>query len=140
MKKLLLLAGMLLYAGSAHATPSFEVGYSTGLPRGVFCTTGTAVQINATRPAGFFGKVAGYRVQNQDSADSVWIGGVSVSSTSTTSTDLAVLGERLVAGADGTYMLGVDYQGGGIEVPLYCRAADAAGTAAALLSIFWFGY
>lgn len=141
MKKLLLLAGFLILGGigKAHAEAVFDVGYSTGLPIGVICTTGTVVQINATRPTGFTGKVVGYRVQNQDSADSVWNGGPNVSTTTTTSADLTNLGERLVAGADAPFPLGYDYQNSR-DARLYCRAADSAGASGVVLSVYWFGY
>lgn len=133
----------LAMSPSAHAQakPAFEIGYSSAMPIGVRCTTGTVVQINLTRPTGFNAIVAGYRVQNQDDTDPVWIGGVSVSTYSATAAALGALGEKLTAGADGTYPLGRDYNNGtATRIPLYCRAADAAGVSGAILSVYWFGY
>ena len=128
-------------SAQASPEPSYEIGYTSAIPTGVRCTTGTVVQINLTRPTGFNAIVAGYRVQNQDDADAVWIGGVSVSTYSATAAALTALGEKLTAGSDGTYPLGRDYNNGtAARIPLYCRAADAAGAAGAILSVYWFGY
>lgn len=134
MKKLLLLVGILFLARSARAEAVFDVGVTSHAVTGVVCTTGTVVQINLTRPTGFASKVTGWRVQNQDSGDSAWIGGLSVSTSAASN-----LGFRLVAGDDVTYPLGYNPINSA-EPPLYCRAEDAAGAAAVLLSVEWFGY
>ena len=134
MKKLLLLAGMLFCAGSAHAESVFDVGVTSHGVTGVACTTGTVVQINATRPTGFTSKVTAWRVQNQDGGDAVWIGGPAVSSSA-----LSGLGGRLVAGDDAVFGLGYNPVLSA-NPALYCLAANAAGAAAATLSVEWFGY
>ena len=150
MKKFLFtLALALALPGLARAEQAnFEVGYSSIATTGIACTTVTVVQINATRPTGFRANIAGYRITNQDSADAVWIGGPYVSTSTLqigSSTDFANLGEKLAAGASAPYALGKEYQSvvssaGAPLVRLYCKAADAAGAAGAVISIVWFGY
>ncbi len=145
MKKLLytlcLMAGL---SGAAHADgrPTFEVGYSSFSQYGVICTTGTAMQVNASDPGDRSGmRIAGYRVQNQDSADAVWLGDVDVSTHTTNGNATAVtnLGEKLSAGADGPYPFWRDRDGRS-KVALYCLAADAAGADGVALSVFHFYY
>lgn len=130
----------LSLAGEARASGSFDIGYTTFTQSGIFCTTGTVVQINLTRPDGFAAVPVGYRIQNQDSADSVWLGKVDVTTHTSTAANLLDLGEKLVAGADTTFQVGIDHRNTGARVPIYCRAADAAGAAAVLLSVLWFGF
>ena len=139
-KFLATLALVISLGGMAHAdTGVFEVSYPTHAVTGVTCSTGTVIQWNATRPTGFGGKVAGYRLQNQDSADSVWIGGITVSTSAATA-----LGTQLAGGAPGdsaVWMVGYDYsRSTPVNSPMYCRAADAAGAAGVLVSVEWFGY
>ena len=143
-KRLLGLAVLALVAcaGTAKAsdTPTYEIGYSSFGTRGVVCSTGTASQINLTAPVGFKSRVAGYRIQNQDSSKTVWLGGVSVSSSATNnnSTDLSNLGEQLISGANAPWGFGRDYSLSA-QVPIYCKAQDSA-TSGVLLSVIWFGY
>ena len=139
---ILFIFAVVLSCGEAQAgeQPTFEVGYSSFAVVGVRCSTGTAIQINATRPTGFTATPAGYRVQNQDSADTVWIGGVSVSSDTSTGGALTNLGEQLTNGSSGPYGVAKDYRSAAALVPVYCLAADAAGSAGAVLSVVWFGY
>lgn len=140
MKKFLLsLFAVVGLSGIASADSGiFHVGYATQAVTGVTCSTGTVFQLNLTRPTGFKGKVVGYRIQNQDSGDAVWIGGVTVS----TSAESA-RGEMLGPGSpgdSGVWMVGYDYiRATPIDVPLYCRAADAAGAAGVMVSVSWFG-
>jgi len=138
-KGLILMAGLMVAPGLCFAAnPSYEVGYTTTVPRGVIVTTGTVVQLNGTRPTGFTARVAGYRIQNQDAASSIWIGGVSVS---TSAAGLATLGEKLGPGADIVFHLGVDVARSGLPLsPIYAMAADGAGADAVLVSVTWFGY
>jgi len=117
-------------------TPTYEIAYSTFSQQGVICTTGTVVDLVATYPSGIQGgRAAGYRVQNQDSADAVWLGDVDVSTHTGT---IANLGEKLTAGSNGTYHLWKDKNA--VRVGLYCIAADAAGAAGAVMSVLWFFY
>lgn len=141
MGALLALVG-LFGAPEAKAGPSFEVGYTTFAVTGVICSTGTRVQINATKPGNMSGVVVGYRVQNQDATSAVWLGGISVSTHATNgaATPLSTLGEKLTAGANAPWALGKDPNRASVPlVPIYCLAADAA-TSGALLSVLWFGY
>lgn len=121
-----------------------DVGYSTFAVVGVKCSSGAvAVQLNATRPTGFSANVGGYRIQNQDSADAVWIGGVSVSTMPAvlTATNFADLGERIPSYGNSPVSLGKDYSRATAPLaPIYCRAEDAAGAAGVIVSVFWFGY
>ena len=142
MRKMLLslLAVVGLYAlpGAVQAQGMFHVGYTTHGVVNVICTTGTVVKINTDRPTGMGGRAVGYRVQNQDAGDAVWIGALTIS----TSAASARGGEMLGAGSPGdssVWMLGYNYLLSA-EVPLYCKAADAAGAAGALISVTWFGY
>ena len=144
MTKLLLLAvGLFLFApGDAAAqTAIYDQGYSTIAVKGFRCSTGTISQINLTRPAGFQMRVAGYRVQNQDSADAVWIGGASVSTSTLAGAEIDLLGEKLIAGANAPYSLHKDpIRPNTPNVPIYCLAADAAGAGGVIVSVAWFGF
>ena len=139
LKKLLFSLALLLGAsGAARAEGEayFHVGYSSTALTGVRCSSGTVVQLNATRPTGYKAKVVGYRVQNQ-STGSIWIGGISVSTNV-----VANLGEMLGAGTpgdSGVWMAGYDYRRNA-DVPLYCRAADNLGAAGGSISVSWWGY
>lgn len=142
MRKLLAVAaflGALLAAPRADAANSImDVGYSTFSAKGITCSTGTVIQINASRPTGFTSNIAGYRIQNQDSADPVWIGDVNVSSST-----VANLGEMLNGGSPGdsvVYPVGKDYASDSQLVKVYCIAANGAGAAGATISVIWFGY
>lgn len=128
-------------AQAADGKGTYDVGYSTFVPVGIICTTGTVRQLNATRPTGFTHNIAGYRIQNHDSADSVYIGTVRVSSgTNGTDTHVATLGERLAAGASGVWHVFRDRKDSNNNTPIYCLAADAAGAAGAVVTVTWFGY
>lgn len=138
-------AALFLFAGDAKAgeQPTFEVGYSSYMVTGIKCSTGTisSTAANATRPTGFAANVAGYRIINQDSADSVWVGGPSVSTATAVGDSLTELGEMVAAGASLSLSVGKTYMSGGSPlIPFYCRAADAAGAAGVIISIAWFGY
>ena len=137
MKKFLLGLGLCFLSGSASAFElTFEKGYSSHSVVGVKCDTGTVVNIAPANLGGY--NIAGYRIQNQDTADAVWLGGPSVA-TSTVSGDYTNLGEKLVAGADGPFPYGYD-QDRKTVVELFCKAADAAGTAGVILSRAIFYY
>lgn len=127
----------------AEAAPAFEVGYTTFSVTGVICSTGTRSQINATKPGNMGGVVAGYRIQNQDSSAAVWLGGITVTTHTTNGnpTALASLGEKLTSGSNSVWMLGKDYNRGGVPplVPIYCLAPDGS-TSGVVLSVNWFGY
>jgi len=146
MKKLLLLtAAILVYGSPAHAgsQPTIDTEYLKGAPVGIICTTGTAVQVNLTPPATLSSaeaeRVAGWRIQNQDSTYSVWIGSNNV--TISEIDGLGTLGEKLVAGADGSYSLGRQrHLASWPYTVLGCKAESAAGTSGVLLSVFWFVY
>ena len=133
MKKFLLGLGLCFLSGSASA---FELTYektaSTWTVTGVTCSTGTAIEITQSI-SGY--NLLNHRVQNQDSADAVWIGYNSSVSTSAASG----LGERLDAGASGTWSAGYELNAKR-AVQIYCKAADAAGAAGVLLSVAAFGY
>lgn len=137
--------GLALLGGESWAGQNFtDVGYSSVAVVGVKCSSGAvAVQLNATRPTGFSANVGGYRIQNQDSADAVWVGGVSVSTMPAvlTATNFANLGERIPSYGNSPFSLGKDYSTGAVPLaPLYCRAEDAAGAAGVIVSVVWFGY
>jgi len=142
MRKLLLaLALLACLSQHAAAQAAFDKGYSTWTAVGVFCTTGTAVQLNATRQIpGFI--IGGYRVNNLDGADSVHLGhDQSVSTHTATAAALARHGERLASGGSITYELGLNQDlADQPDVELWCRAVDAAGAAAVLLNFVTFGY
>ena len=145
MKKLIVgtlfcMTAMLSATGSMAQGGVFDVAYSTFGARGVCVTTGTVVQINATRPTNFVARVAGYRIQNQDSADTVWIGGVDVTThtTNNNATAVANLGEQVVPGETTVWPVFKDSDSN--MVKLYAKAADAASTVCAMISVMWFGY
>lgn len=148
MKKLL---GLLLLAvamlglspgrARAQSQPTFEIGYTTWTTVGVPCSTGTAIQLNGTRPTGFVQNVAGYFIQNQDATDSIWLGdSPSVSTHTATAAALAALGLRLIAGDSYPIHLSKRRDSGIGLVPIYCKAADAAGTSGAAMNVTWFGF
>ena len=146
MKRLIfgIAAALFLFAGNAEAgeQPSFEVGYSSYMTTGVKCSSGTlGAALNLTRPTGFSANVAGYRIINQDSADSVWVGGPSVSTSTVAGDSLTNLGELVAAGASIVVQVGKAYgTAASPRILLYCRAADAAGDAGVTVSVAWFGY
>lgn len=129
----LLLMGLSSVAKADDAV--FHVGYSSVAVRGVICSSGTVSQINATRPQGFKGAVAGYRVQNQDSTNNVWIGGPIVS---TAAASIANLGLKLAPGDSAVWHVSYDDVRRAL-VPLYCKNADAD-TDGLAISVEWFGY
>lgn len=144
-KKLWMALGLMLLGGNAMAGELItDVGYSSFSVVGIKCSSGAvAVQLNASRPAGFSANVGGYRVQNQDSADAVWIGGVSVSTMPAvvTAASIANLGEKIASGSNSPVTLGKDYSRATSPLaPIYCRAEDAAGADGVIVSVFWFGY
>lgn len=140
MKLILIFAALSLFGGEARAeTPTYEVAYSSFASVGVRCSTGTVIQINLTRPAGFSANVAGYRFLNQAS-DASWIGGASVSTATANGDNLDNLGEKLASGSSSVFQVFKDYRRNGSIVPVYCKAADALGANGAVLSVVWFGY
>ena len=142
MKKLAILAAILsLGAVKAMAqSPTFEVAYSTFATMGVNCTSGTVVNIVASRPTAFAANVAGYRILNQDSTNNIWLGGISVTTHTTTDNGITNLGERLKPGESAVWPLYKDYKRLAAMVPIYCKAADAAATSGVKISVVWFGY
>lgn len=137
--------GLMLISVKAQAGELItDVGYSSMSVVGFRCSTGAVNgQINLTRPTGFSANVGGYRIQNQDSADDVWIGGVSVSSMPAvvTAANIANLGEKIAAGGNSPVTLGKDFSRSPVPLaPIYCKAADSAGADGVVVSVFWFGY
>ena len=144
-KRFLIIAGLGLAcafnADRAWSQAAFDKGYSTWTVVGVFCTTGTRVQLNATRQLpGFL--IGGYRVNNLDGADTLYVGhDRSVSTNTASAIALARLGERVVSGGSATYELGLNQDlADQPDVELWCMAVDAAGAAAALVNLVTFGY
>lgn len=137
MTKYLLLAIMALAPSFAHADgrPTFEVGYSTWGVSGVICTTGTIVNLStdAYKPTGWHGKVAGYLIQNQDSADSIYLGGPDVDGTDGS-------GLKVAAGKSWSVYLGREKHNINNRSHVYCEAESGAGAAAVQVVVVWFGY
>lgn len=139
---LLALLGLFAAPEAKAAGPAFEIGYTTFAVTGVICSTGTRSQINLTKPHNMGGVVAGYRVQNQDASNAVWLGGITVSTNTAgnVSGTLGALGEKLTAGSNAPWALGKDYNRSSVPLtPIYCLAPDAA-TSGVPLSVLWFGY
>lgn len=142
MKKLLLTVGLLAaVSGTSHAQSAWDKGYSTWTVVGVICTTGTAVQLNATRQIIGF-TIGGYRINNLDSADAVYIGhDLNVSTHSATTVAMNRLGERVNSGSSVSYEIGHNPDlSDQPDVEVWCRAVDAAGAGAVLLNLVTFGY
>lgn len=136
----LMLMGLAPEAKAA-TNSMYDIGYTSFAVVGVRCSTGTTSQINASRPSGFSATPAGYRILNQDSADAVWLGGVSLTTHATVTANLLTLGEKLASGSSVVYAVGKDPSRSTVPLaPIYCKAADAAGGAAVDLSVVWFGY
>ncbi len=147
MKKILALAGLLALScagveAQAGFTPTYEVGYSTFATVALHCTTGTAIQVNGTRPSGFTDNVAGYRIQNHNATSKTYFGGVFVAIPGATVTNGAASGEYLAAGGgSGTWHLGKNPQLSGQPItPLYCICESAAGANSCVITVTWFGY
>ena len=136
-----------MFCGQAVAYQEvIEVNRSTATVGGVVCTTGTAIRVDLS-PNLAYGLMgsgfnrSGIRIQNQDSADSVWIGFSAQVSTlpaaaNITPGHIAHLGEQLAGGSPGQsapFAFGRDIQ-------IWCRAADAAGAAGAAISVMQQGY
>ena len=139
MKRILMGLALAVFAGvsNAHAggkTPTYEIGYSTFATVSVICTTGTAVNISTTpyTPQAQ-GPWAGFVVENQDSADTVWFGDDKVN---------AAVGSGLRLAPAGTWSvhLGKAKKSPNWLTPFYCEADSAAGAAGVQLLMFWFGY
>lgn len=143
MKKIIfsVLFAVVFIPSKSFAQSAWDKGYSTWTAIGIFCTTGTSVQLNATRQLIGF-NIGGYRINNLDGADAVYVGNApSVSTFSATAVALAQLGERIASGGSTTYELGLNPDlADQPDVELWCRAVDAAGTASALLNLVSFGY
>ena len=140
-----LLMGLLAGQASAYQEV-IEVNRSTATVGGVVCTTGTAIRVDVA-PNLAYGLMgsgenrSGIRIQNQDSADSVFIGFSAQVSTlpaaaNITPAHIAHLGEQLAGGSPG--QSAPFAFGKGIQV--WCRAADAAGVAGAAISVMQQGY
>jgi hypothetical protein len=148
MKNMILAIGLLFgICANVGATEEVtEKAYQTFLSSGVICSTGSvATNITSrievsTRTIIKGYNMAGWRIQNQDSSYSVWIGGdPTVSTTTITTAKKAVLGEKLVGGANGVWPVSnVGYDGS--TVIIYCRAEDSAGASGVVLSVAAFGY
>lgn len=121
--RILLAVVALFCAGQARASTDVNISLSSAVYSGVMITSGTArrcdnwvhgVQsgtstIKVDRNAAI--------IQNQDSADAIFVGyDTSVSTVATTST----VGLKIIADATGTF--GIDWASA-----LYCIAVDAAG-------------
>jgi len=118
-------------------TKTFELGYSTYTVLSHQCSSGTATQFNATASAVLSGfKLAGYRLSNLSLVD-IFVGDVNVSTFSFTSGSSggAILKQNALVS------MPVAHQSFSANlVPLYCIAADAAGTTESVLMIELFGY
>jgi hypothetical protein len=142
MKRLLMALGLCLFLGATNAsamgmTPTYEIGYSSMAVQGVIVTTGTVIQINENRPTPLRGRIAGYLIQNQDTADSVWI-------TNADGEAGAGNGLEIAPGASWKVMLGRDTTRAGATAaktaPIYAEADSAAGAAGAQIVLVWFFY
>lgn len=132
MKFLLTLAAILAFGAKAHANPTFEVAYTTFVTVGIDVSSDTAHRINPSIPDGFNANSAGLLVQNQGSY-SVWLGGVSVSTSAASNR-----GIELKPGASVVWSVFKDYKRASALVPVFAKAADAGpGTP---ISVVWFGY
>lgn len=143
MKKLLAVAAILsIFAVKAKADgePMFQVGYSSYSSVGVRCSTGTAIQINASVPAGSRGNVAGYNINNLDGSNKVFIGGISVSTKTAVGDSISNLGAPIAANGSKTLLVGKDPRNLSALVPIYCKASDAAGSSGSVLAVEWFFY
>lgn len=135
---------LMLFNSEAEAVSGeavYDKGYSTFTATAIACTTGTTVQLNATRQLIGF-NVAEYRLQNTDGADSVYIGQTpSVSSFTVPAVAMAAFGEPLSSGSNRTWLVGSNPAlADQPDVELWCIAADAAGAAAVIMSVVSFGY
>ena len=135
MKKAFLICFSILvgFAMRANAyTEVVEVVRSSATVGGVVCSSGTASRIDNAGRNGLMGgglNRAWVRIENQDSADAVWLGfDASVSTFS-----VASIGEKLAAGSNAPYSIGRDIQ-------IWCKADDSAGAAGVLLSNAQFGF
>jgi len=141
MKKFLFIVGMFLAFGADRAeayNEVVEVYRSSATIYGMKCSSGAVTQIDSTS----FGvlKMAGtqnrgaIRIQNHDSADSVFIGYSVLLSTDVNAP--ANLGEELAGGSPGanaTYPIG-----SGLNI--YCKSADSAGAGGVVISVNQLGY
>ena len=148
MKKLIIAAMLLAgLAGRALAfTETYDKGFSSFTVKGIVCTTGTTVNITADAQVSTWTVMSGYnlggfRIQNQDSADSMWLGGQSVSTTTVSAAQKQYLGEKVAAGGNAVYAVSRDsYATSPGNVQIYCRAEDAAGVDGIIVSVALFGY
>lgn len=144
MRKFLLFAALFLAAPvvtKAQSGVVWDKGYSTFTVTGVYCTTGTAVQLNGTRQVQGF-VPALYVLDNNDSADTAYIGhDVSVSTFTDNAAVLARRGFPLRTAAQREFKVGLNPQlTDQPDVELWCKAADAGGAAAVLISLMTFGW
>lgn len=143
MKKLIFLTGLLwaLAPGKARAVDvTYDKAHSTFTAVGVNCTTGTVVDLAPANSGGMI--ITAIRFQNQDSADSVWLGNLSVSTSTVSGDSTANLGEQLAGGSPGdsvVWPVGYDSKRSAL-IEIGCRAADAAGANGVMLNRVTFGY
>lgn len=147
MKKILLLAALFaapLFPAAVHAAPMgavWDKGYSTFTVVGVLCTTGTTVNLTATRRLSTF-EPAEYVIFN--SSNTVYIGSnVNVSTWSLTTASLANFGFPIPVNTSRSFRVGRNPDlADQAVVNLYCQSADAGGFEgrANALSIMTLGY
>jgi len=141
MRKVLLLLALLPATAYADKGAAWDRGYSTFTVTGVYCTTGTSVQLNATRQvAGFIPAL--YVLYNNDGADTAYIGhDVSVSTFTDNAAVRARRGYPLAAAIAREFKVSVnpDIADQG-AIQLWCRAVDAAGASAVFITLMTFGY
>ena len=139
MRFLFLLAFLLLPVKAFSYQEVVEVVRSSATVGGVKCSSGTAVKLDTSVIFGVLGtgiNRAWVRVQNQDSADAVWLGFDNKVSTATPNSTTAIikfLGEKLAAGANAPYSIGNG-------IPIWCKASDDAGDGGVILSFAQWGF
>lgn len=137
MTKIFALIGILLAStlnANAAGEAVFSKGHSSWTVAGVTCATSVASEITASID-GF--NLSAYRLTNQDASNPVWIGYTSAVSSDTTK---AQLGEKLSPGSNGVWEIGKNPDLAQAAVKIFCKAADAAGSAGVRLSMAIFGY
>ena len=135
-----LVVGLSMVANEARAAGNYEVGYSTFGLSGVTLNTGSAAQINLTRPGGMGGVVMGYLIQNQAASEAIWVGGPAVSSDTAAGASYTELGIKVLAGGSLVWQVGKDpNQSTPALAPVYAIAADAAEKDGVPISVLWFG-
>jgi len=124
-----LLALVALSAPASALENTLEVGYSSATNYGIFCTSGTVIQLNANLRDRMQHGVAGYRLQNQGAED-VWYGfDVNMTTATAAGDDISELGTKLQPGDSSVEHVDKvpGESGKPTLIPLYCQAADASG-------------